>query len=338
MSFLKALAVGTSSSKSIHLSRVEIRKLIEWNGGADTDHVLKNLRSSQHEDGVNELITWLIEYLTADSVEDDGIDEPLLPTFEQFIIQYSKRAIFEVQERIAGEQLEASWDLTACRDGLSSSYVEKTDIIQMCDLMSLSQSYCGVNFDFKLCFEDLCKSPKQEVIISKKLEAPSRKIELHIAAKETAPFGGKRPFQPSRGRGGFRHSNANRGNDLFRSRPPNTSRPPSMHVDDFVALEHKTFSTSGQSISDYSSRQEPPSSRTFNTAGSARSPFYEGGHNQRQTSHAGASRNATSDRFDFTTRDDGNTNTRSHWSKSGANQYDQRRDSTDANRPRQDRY
>lgn len=28
-----------------------------------------------------------------------------------------------------------------------------------------------------------------------------------------------------------------RGTDLFRSRPPNTSRPPSLHVDDFVALE-----------------------------------------------------------------------------------------------------
>lgn len=25
--------------------------------------------------------------------------------------------------------------------------------------------------------------------------------------------------------------------DLFRSRPPNTSRPPSLHVDDFLALE-----------------------------------------------------------------------------------------------------
>lgn len=27
------------------------------------------------------------------------------------------------------------------------------------------------------------------------------------------------------------------GGDVFRSRPPNTSRPPSLHVDDFVALE-----------------------------------------------------------------------------------------------------
>lgn len=41
-----------------------------------------------------------------------------------------------------------------------------------------------------------------------------------------------------RGRGysrGMLHSS--RANDPFRSRPPNTSRPPSMHVDDFLALE-----------------------------------------------------------------------------------------------------
>lgn len=35
-----------------------------------------------------------------------------------------------------------------------------------------------------------------------------------------------------RGRGFGRGGNQNR-SDLFRSRPPNTSRPPSMHVDDF---------------------------------------------------------------------------------------------------------
>nr|CAD7395412.1 unnamed protein product [Timema cristinae] len=46
----------------------------------------------------------------------------------------------------------------------------------------------------------------------------------------------KRPFvAPMRGRG-FGRSVPQRG-DLFRSRPPNTSRPPSLHVDDFVALE-----------------------------------------------------------------------------------------------------
>lgn len=38
-----------------------------------------------------------------------------------------------------------------------------------------------------------------------------------------------------RGRG-FLRAPPQRG-DPFRSRPPNTSRPPSLHVDDFVALE-----------------------------------------------------------------------------------------------------
>ena len=46
----------------------------------------------------------------------------------------------------------------------------------------------------------------------------------------------RRPFvTPMRGRG-FSRPVPQRG-DLFRSRPPNTSRPPSLHVDDFVALE-----------------------------------------------------------------------------------------------------
>ncbi|XP_035773487.1 putative glycine-rich cell wall structural protein 1, partial [Anopheles albimanus] len=40
---------------------------------------------------------------------------------------------------------------------------------------------------------------------------------------------------PLRGRG-FSRTPTIRG-DLFRSRPPNTSRPPSLHVDDFLALE-----------------------------------------------------------------------------------------------------
>lgn len=38
-----------------------------------------------------------------------------------------------------------------------------------------------------------------------------------------------------RGRG-FPRTAISRG-DLFRSRPPNTSRPPSLHVDDFLAME-----------------------------------------------------------------------------------------------------
>ena len=41
---------------------------------------------------------------------------------------------------------------------------------------------------------------------------------------------------PMRGRGYGRVMPINK-NDMFRSRPQNTSRPPSMHVDDFIKME-----------------------------------------------------------------------------------------------------
>lgn len=50
-------------------------------------------------------------------------------------------------------------------------------------------------------------------------------------------------MSPLRGRG-FSRGNISRG-DLFRSRPPNTSRPPSLHVDDFTALETRGAQPTG---------------------------------------------------------------------------------------------
>ena len=43
---------------------------------------------------------------------------------------------------------------------------------------------------------------------------------------------------PMRGRGFGRGVQQNR-HDPFRSRAPNTSRPPSMHVDDFIKMENQ---------------------------------------------------------------------------------------------------
>jgi len=48
---------------------------------------------------------------------------------------------------------------------------------------------------------------------------------------------------PMRGRGFGRGMSTNRG-DMFRSRPPNTSRPPSMHVDDYMKMEMQGSSSS----------------------------------------------------------------------------------------------
>jgi hypothetical protein len=53
---------------------------------------------------------------------------------------------------------------------------------------------------------------------------------------------------PMRGRG-FGRGGINSRNDPFRSRAPNTSRPPSLHVDDFVAMEKNGSSASGSTTS-----------------------------------------------------------------------------------------
>ena len=44
---------------------------------------------------------------------------------------------------------------------------------------------------------------------------------------------------PMRGRGFGRGGGNQNRSDMFRSRAPNTSRPPSMHVDDFVKMANE---------------------------------------------------------------------------------------------------
>ena len=64
-----------------------------------------------------------------------------------------------------------------------------------------------------------------------------------------------------RGRGIMNHSMSGRGNDLFRSRAPNTSRPPSMHVDDFVKMENN-HNQQQQQQQQNQQQQPPPQQQT----------------------------------------------------------------------------
>lgn len=66
-----------------------------------------------------------------------------------------------------------------------------------------------------------------------------RKIDKNLIKQlffTVTPMRGRTQFTNSL-RGGPVVGTVGRGADPFRSRPPNTSRPPSLHVDDFVALE-----------------------------------------------------------------------------------------------------
>ena len=61
-----------------------------------------------------------------------------------------------------------------------------------------------------------------------------------------------------RGRGIMSHGMmSGRSNDLFRARAPNTSRPPSMHVDDFVKMENSQQQQEQQQ-QQQQQQQQPP--------------------------------------------------------------------------------
>jgi hypothetical protein len=106
-------------------------------------------------------------------------------------------------------------------------------VMVKCNLEELGQKCCG-NFSLKAEIEKcLVKSPPQSPTRDRK-EKNKRKVDPLIAESvakrlkttDTMMFTG-------RGYGGPR-----RGRDFFRLRQQNTSRPPSMHVDDFVAIDN----------------------------------------------------------------------------------------------------
>ena len=77
-------------------------------------------------------------------------------------------------------------------------------------------------------------------LILHQLSAHSSVAHDHVNGLCISPTFLSRSVAPMRGRGFSVHGSKQRGGgqDMFRSRAPNTSRPPSMHVDEFVKLEN----------------------------------------------------------------------------------------------------
>ncbi|XP_058792602.1 protein virilizer [Phymastichus coffea] len=112
------------------------------------------------------------------------------------------------------------------------------------DLLALSAELLPADFNLLAEAQRICsKVPLDFTMHTKEQdENQDRKIQKQTTVLTTKT---KQPFvAPMRGRSQYSNSmrsnsvsGVGRGADPFRSRPPNTSRPPSLHVDDFVALE-----------------------------------------------------------------------------------------------------
>lgn len=173
--------------------------------------------------------------------------EPTLPPPEPLSIQFNHRTAYILSEAL-DEQLKALWFSPFQTDDIESDI----DMVKV-DLMGLAQECCpelDLKAELERSFLSEPSSPghtkpskgfrlgkhKHETFItsSGKLDYIEPAKRAHIMA---APRG-------RGGRGGF-GQNLSRPHDIFRQRKQNTSRPPSMHVDDFVAAEFKDITPVG---------------------------------------------------------------------------------------------
>lgn len=206
------------------------------------NNVLKTLNS-----GIASIAT--TASANTDTVQDSPIPEPSFPQGDGIVAQYSQRPLYTIisdeiaATGIADQLTTAYW----CAKPSTSRFVDDENQLaaqQQQQRLSGDTVPCDLIEMIKTCLPsetNLSSDCKRLLHLS---ASPQSNRERTTSAPcfrtrrvEVEPSTG-RPEKKiySRGRG-FSRAPPSRGVSLFRSRPPNTSRPPSLHVDDFLALE-----------------------------------------------------------------------------------------------------
>lgn len=172
---------------------------------------------------------------------DSPAAEPPFPQGESIVAQYSMRPIFNV----APSEFKASDFPEQLSSQFWYSHLSFNRFDELIDTQPTADAVpCDLIEMIKTCLPpetnlpNDCKrllhlSASPQSARERTTSAPcfrSRRVELEPTTGRP-----EKKLYISRGRG-FPRPTQSRG-DLFRSRPPNTSRPPSLHVDDFLALE-----------------------------------------------------------------------------------------------------
>lgn len=238
-----------TTSKPIHpltkLSKILTKFLAKLSSGSTQPHV--TIETTEVENISSSLIS-VLEFLDEDKESTELSAETILPLPDLLQELFSKRPVFVIVEKLGSENLPPFW-LTSIPPAfdLDSDYSEAD--LSSCDLTELCQSYLA-DVDILRELERFYKAAEignsgatdkddsnvaERIKIKAHGDVHSPSVLSHLSSHRK-PFG-----SPMRGnmRGAFGRGlvSAGRGLDPFRSRPPNTSRPPSLHVDDFVALE-----------------------------------------------------------------------------------------------------
>ncbi|KAJ8303301.1 hypothetical protein KUTeg_019697 [Tegillarca granosa] len=234
-------------SRTYTLSLKELQEVLSWKPSME-NHPLLDLEKlledcAKEDETLDSLLESMVNLMktlreTTENQEKPNICEPPLPPTKCLTDLFNSRSVY-VLSNMEDEHLNATY-------WLANPVLDEADIepaLIAVDMEDICRKYMP---DFNL--EEELKKSKQS---SEEFSMKPRRIKHGSSSKFSSDRraskeininrgrGFRRPFvAPMRGRGIARGlmNNANR-SDNFRSRPPNTSRPPSMHVDDFMKLE-----------------------------------------------------------------------------------------------------
>ncbi|XP_005092655.1 protein virilizer homolog [Aplysia californica] len=218
------------------ISRNKLRHFLLWR--PDMSHPLEELEELSREEETLESLLESITALTSvlrnmsDSPPegDTNVEEVLLPVPALLTELFRQRPVYTVLEA-EDERLSPSY-------WLANPALDEPDAepeVLRCSLQALCEQHL-VGFSLEQELQKDANTPQEDIVRPKR---PRDRRKSHEVINIYRGKPGRKPFvAPMRGRGIMSHGMSGRGNDLFRSRTPNTSRPPSMHVDDFVKMEN----------------------------------------------------------------------------------------------------
>ncbi|XP_052817206.1 protein virilizer homolog [Mya arenaria] len=239
LEFLRLLVcTDMPDTRSITLTNQELREVVGWNKDV-TNHPLidlqklldESLKEEEALDSLLESVNSLLAVLRAESPQKQkpDVSPPVVPEPLSLHTLFNTRSVYTVTDADDDRLTTTFWQTTFEAD--------VPDLVPY-DLEAICLKYCR---DFNI-EEELKRDtglPSDEELTKPKKLKDRRKSQEFVTWRGR---GVRRPFvAPMRGRGIARGlaAQANR-HDNFRNRPPNTSRPPSMHVDDFMKLEQKS--------------------------------------------------------------------------------------------------
>ncbi|XP_068721343.1 protein virilizer homolog isoform X6 [Montipora capricornis] len=232
----------------ISISATQLRNFLKFDTSAEDGPLKtleKRLEESCKEDEALEPLLDAVRVLTAmlgktegeNDKEPEDVTEPQLPSPLPLQTLFVDRLVFIEGEVEDGSVSPTLWYSTPPPDDIDP----EVDLIKS-SVDSLREKFCP-DFDLKAELEKgLVPSPPGSPT-RKKGHRTKRKFDPLISGQRKDNKKMKTaPSVPMRGGGrGMRGMGRGRGNprmnDVFRSRKQNTSRPPSMHVDDFMAME-----------------------------------------------------------------------------------------------------